>query len=337
MTNKESLQTISQRTGYSISTVSRVLSGKGEQYRIGRKAIEIITAEAEKCNYTPDLIAKGLRTRRTDTIGLTVPSIDNPFFANMASVITNQLKGHGYNILLADSMETEAMESEALYSFLSRKVDGIIAVPVGNSPSLLESISKSIPVVLIDRYFPDTSLPYVCTDNYSGGYIATEHLIRKGYRNILAIQGVRTSMTNRERARGLTDAVKANEDKDIRFTVTGNAFSVENGYESLTKAVDSGNIPDAVFAFSTTIMLGALTAIRERALKIPDDIGIISFDNNMFLDYLDPPITRIEQPVPQIGQIAADMLVNMIARKPGFAETRGQIFIRPTLVEGRSC
>ena len=129
MTNKESLQTISGRTGYSVSTVSRVLSGKGEQYRISRHAIETITREARECNYTPDLIAKGLRTRKTNTIGLTVPSIDNPFFSNLASIITNSLRNHGYNIILADSMETEQLESDALDSFVSRKVDGIIAVP----------------------------------------------------------------------------------------------------------------------------------------------------------------------------------------------------------------
>ena len=337
MTSKESLQTISERTGYSVSTVSRVLAGKGEQYRIGRLAIETIKAEAQACNYRPDLIAKGLRTRKTNTIGLTVPSIDNPFFSNLASIITCHLKKHGYNILLADTMEAEEMEADALNSFLSRKVDGIIAVPVGESPEMLERISRSVPVVLIDRYFPDTTLPYVCTDNYYGGLSATRHLIRKGYRNLLAIQGVLTSMPNKERVRGFEDAVRNSGDKGIRYAVTGDAFSSENGYESTMKVLESGNPPDAIFAFSTTIMLGALTAIREKGLKIPDDIGIISFDNNRFLDYLDPPITRIEQPAPQIGRIATDMLVKMIEGSPMEDNMEGQISIRPFLVEGRSC
>ena len=337
MTNKESLQTISGRTGYSVSTVSRVLSGKGEQYRISRHAIETITREARECNYTPDLIAKGLRTRKTNTIGLTVPSIDNPFFSNLASIITNSLRNHGYNIILADSMETEQLETDALDSFVSRKVDGIIAVPVGTSPGHLEKISISVPVVLIDRYFPDTVLPYVCTDNYYGSLTATRYLIDKGYRNLLAIQGGPTSMPNRERVRGFEDGVKESEGKGIRYSVTGDAFSSENGYASTLRALDSINPPDAVFAFSTTIMLGALTAIREKGLKIPDDIGIISFDNNRFLDYLDPPITRIEQPATQIGRIASDMLVGMIRDFPSDSCHKSQIFIRPSLVEGRSC
>lgn len=342
MTSKESLQTISERTGYSISTVSRVLSGKGEQYRISQRTIDVIRKEAEKCNYTPDLIAKGLRTRRTNTIGLTVPSIDNPFFSNLASIITNNLKGYGYNILLADSMESETMETEALNSFLSRKVDGIIAVPVGTSPERLEAISKSVPVVLIDRYFPDTSLPYVCTDNYYGGYTATSHLIDRGFKRLLAIQGVLSSMPNKERMRGFIDAVEKakTSGKEIRYTVTGDSFSIDNGYSATIQSLSGDNPPDAIFAFSTTILLGALTAIREKGLRIPDDIGIISFDNNRFLDYLDPPVTRIEQPVPQIGRIASDMLVKMIeCSKDKICDgtPEGQIFIRPSLVEGRSC
>ena len=208
---------------------------------------------------------------------------------------------------------------------------------MGESPEMLERISRSVPVVLIDRYFPDTTLPYVCTDNYYGGLSATRHLIRKGYRNLLAIQGVLTSMPNKERVRGFEDAVRNSGEKNIRYAVTGDGFSSENGYESTMKVLESGNPPDAIFAFSTTIMLGVLTAIREKGLRIPDDIGIISFDNNRFLDYLDPPITRIEQPAPQIGRTATDMLVKMIEGSPTEDSMKGQISIRPFLVEGRSC
>ena len=185
---KDTLMSIAEKTGYSISTISRVLSGKGRQYRIGQKTIDYITKVAESCNYTPNLIAQSLRTNKTNTIGLTVPSIDNPFFATMSGVIINQLKNRGYNILLSDTMENAENEVEALNSFVSRKVDGIIAVPVSSSPDYLEEISRSIPVILIDRYFDDTKLPYVCTDNYSGGYMATEYLISKGYRNTLVEQ-----------------------------------------------------------------------------------------------------------------------------------------------------
>lgn len=334
---KDTLMSIAEKTGYSISTISRVLSGKGRQYRIGQKTIDYITKVAESCNYTPNLIAQSLRTNKTNTIGLTVPSIDNPFFATMSGVIINQLKNRGYNILLSDTMENAENEVEALNSFVSRKVDGIIAVPVSSSPDYLEEISRSIPVILIDRYFDDTKLPYVCTDNYSGGYMATEYLISKGYRNILAIQGVRSSMPNKERVRGFEQAILDHNELGVRHEVRGSSFSVENGYEETKKALAAPGRPDAIFAFSTTILLGAIKAIKEIGMRIPDDVAIISFDNNRFLDYLDPAVTRVEQPVNVVGKLVTDNIIKMVESADDDVLPSSQILIRPTLIEGRSC
>lgn len=334
---KDTLMSIAEKTGYSISTISRVLSGKGRQYRIGQKTIDYITKVAESCNYTPNLIAQSLRTNKTNTIGLTVPSIDNPFFATMSGVIINQLKNRGYNILLSDTMENAENEVEALNSFVSRKVDGIIAVPVSSSPDYLEEISRSIPVILIDRYFDDTMLPYVCTDNYSGGYMATEYLISKGYRNILAIQGVRSSMPNKERVRGFEQAILDHNELGVRHEVRGSSFSVENGYEETKKALAAPGRPDAIFAFSTTILLGAIKAIKEIGMRIPDDVAIISFDNNRFLDYLDPAVTRVEQPVNVVGKLVTDNIIKMVESADDDVLPSSQILIRPTLIEGRSC
>lgn len=342
---KDTLLSISERTGFSISTVSRVLSGKGPDYRISKKTIDYIKDVARSCNYTPDLIAQSLRTRRTNTIGLTVPNIDNPFFSTLAAVIINQFKSQGYNILLSDTMENEANEMQAINSFVSRKVDGIIAVPVGSSPSYLEEIAQSVPMVLIDRYFENTTLPYVCTDNYSGGYMATEYLIGKGYRNILAIQGVPTSMPNRERLRGFIQAAQDHQGTGVVERTAGDSFSIENGYREAYLALTSEDKPDAVFAFSTTILLGVIKAVKELELKVPDDVALISFDNNRFLDYLDPAITRIEQPVNTIGKLATDNIIRMIEREDADDGSRSiherqdtsQILIRPSLIEGRSC
>lgn len=334
---QNTLLTISERTGYSISTISRVLSGKGKQYRIGQKTIDYITHVAQSCNYTPDLIAQSLRTKKTNTIGLTVPSIDNPFFATLSGVIINQLKNAGYNIILTDTMESAENETEALNSFVSRKVDGIIAVPVSSSPEYLEEIATRIPVVLIDRYFEDTTLPYVCTDNYIGGHMATEHLIKKGYRNLLAIQGVQSSMPNKERVRGFRQATAEHSDMGVRQHVCGDSFSVENGYKEAITALTSKDRPDAIFAFSTTILLGVIKAVKELGLKIPEDIAVISFDNNRFLDYLDPAITRVEQPVQAVGKLVTDNIIKMIENPDDNTMSSSQVLIRPTLIEGRSC
>lgn len=336
---RDTLLTISQRTGYSISTVSRVLSGKGRAYRISQKTIDLVTEIAKSCNYRPDMIAQSLRTNKTNTIGLMVPNIENPFFANLAGVIINQFKKCGYNIILVDTMESAENEAEALNSFVSRRVDGVVAVPVSSDPSNLEEISKIIPVFLIDRYFKETHLPYVCTDNYYGAYMATEHLIKKGYKNILAVQGVQSSMPNKERVRGYLQASEDYAETGVRHRMEGNSFSVENGYSVTKEALTSDDRPDAIFTFSTTILLGAINAVRDAGLKIPDDIAVISFDNNKFLDFLDPPITRIAQSVEMIGKLVLDNMLKLLESDSYDlnSESIPQILVRPTLIERRSC
>lgn len=333
---KNTIQSISEQTGYSVSTVYRVLSGKAQRSRISQKAIEIIQAEAKRINYTPNLLAQGLRTSRTYTIGLTVPGIDNPFFATLASTVIENLKLAGYHTLLADSLENEKDFESSLMMFRSRSVDGIIAVPVGNTTELMDEITGNIPTVLIDRYFEGTSLPYICTDNYAGGYMATEYLINRGCRNILSIQGVEGSTPSMERVRGFKDAISAHSEKQIEYAIVGDAFSVENGYDQVKRIFSDGVRYDAVFAYSSTILLGAIRAFRELGVRIPEQVGIISFDNNGFLDFLDPAITRIEQPLSEIGRLASQVLIDIIENKHQDLPPV-QRLIAPTLIVRDSC
>ena len=205
---KETLVTISKRTGFDISTVSRVLNGQAEKYRISRKTVELILAEARRCDYTPSLLAKGLRMKRTNTLGLLIPQVSNPYFADIASAIIREARSHGYTVMVVDTMENEENEQEGIRTMLSRRVDGIVAVPCGRTPDHLEKVDRSVPVMLVDRSFERTSLPYVCTDNYRGGVEATRILLQSGHRRIACIQGVPHSMPNRRRVQGYLDALR---------------------------------------------------------------------------------------------------------------------------------
>lgn len=265
-----------------------------------------------------------------------MPGIDNPFFATLASTVVENLKLAGYHTLLADSLENEKDFESSLLMFRSRSVDGIIAVPVGNTSAAVEDIAGNIPTVLIDRYFGGTSLPYICTDNYVGGYMATEYLINRGFRHILSIQGVEDSTPSMERVKGFKDAINAHSDKRVEYAIVGDAFSVENGYEQVRRVFSEGVKYDAVFAYSSTILLGAIRAFRELGIKIPEQVGIISFDNNGFLDFLDPAITRIEQPLSEIGRLASQVLIDIIENKHQDLPPV-QRLIAPTLIVRDSC
>lgn len=142
---KETLVTISKRTGFAISTVSRVLNGQAEKYRISRKTVELIHAEARRCDYTPSLLAKGLRMKRTNTLGLLIPQVSNPYFADIASAIIREARSHGYTVMVVDTMENEENEQEGIRTMLSRRVDGIVAVPCGRTPDHLERWTARCP------------------------------------------------------------------------------------------------------------------------------------------------------------------------------------------------
>jgi len=155
---KENLKSIASRLGVSASTVSRVLNGDAQKYRISKETADRIHEEARRCGYTPNRIAQSLRNETTNSIGILIPSIDNLFFAKLASVLISEIHKKGYFAIMMDSMEDENNFNDALVQLVSRNVDGIIATPCGNNPSLIEKLrNKGQHIVLVDRYYLNSS------------------------------------------------------------------------------------------------------------------------------------------------------------------------------------
>ena len=314
----ETLVTISQRTGFSISTISRVLSGQAERYRISPATVQLIEEEAKRCNYIPNLLAKGLTTRRTNIIGLLIPSVDNPYFANIASVVIRQAKTQGFTTMVVDTMENEKNEQQDVLSLISRKVDGIIIVPCDRDPAFLERISKhNIPIVLIDRYFDATSLPYVCTDNYQGGYEATMHLIGLGHERIACIQGVPYSMPNKERVRGYREALRDHGiPYDERLVCNCRDITLEEGVRLTEESLAAGVGFDAVYAFGDPLAFGVLRALKAHGIRIPREVGVMGFTESTTAPLLTPSLTSVAQPLELMGRLSAELLLEKI-EKPG--------------------
>ena len=331
---KETLVSIAERAECSISTVSRVLSGNAAKYRISRRTVERVMEEVRRCNYTPSLLAKGLRTNRTDTIGLLIPNIENSFFSHAAGIIIREARNYNYKVVVVDTQEDERNERDGLSALLARRVDGIIAAPCGNDAPLFTGVQRGgMPLVLIDRYLPDAGeLSYVTTDNYRGAVMATEYLLENGHRRIACIQGTPHSMPVRDRVRGFADTLRARGLGD-RIVVSGEDFSVQNGYLETKLALAREERPTAIFALSNLILLGVVKAVHESGLRIPDDISVVSFDDNMLFNYLDPAITCIGQPTDEIGTLAVKLLIRAI-REPETAASH--LHLPPSLVVRRS-
>lgn len=312
---KETLKSISARIGYSTTTISRVLSGKADKFRISGEAKKKILEEAVKCGYLPDALAQALRSKKSNTIGLMLPSVANPYFAELASVIISEATNREFTTIVTDTMERESNEAANLTTLLSRGVDGIIAAPCGSDPELFEEISKKhVPVILVDRFFNDSFLPYVTTNNYAGGLEATQYLIRKGHRDIACIQGLKVSTPNHQRIAGYKTAMR-DAGLEERITIVGNEFSLQNGYLETKLLLNKKPRPSAIFALSNTIGLGVLKAIREAGLKIPDDISLISFDDNIYMDYITPAISRVSQSVGDMAKLSVKLLFKCIDEK----------------------
>ena len=312
MTKKsaKTLKDLSKITGFTESTISRVLNGLGTKYRISENTQNIIKKVAEETNFLFNENARGLRLKKTFTIGLIVPDISNPFFAKMASLIEREARLYNYSIFLCDSDNSTELEKASVHLLQKRKVGGIIISPVGLDYKHLKKLYNNIPLVFIDRYFPEIKIPYVSSDEYEGATKAVNHLIKLGHIKIACIQGLEGTFSNTSRTNAFKDSIKSNGIDIDKTTILGNAFSEENGYSSAKQLMKNKEcFPTAILSLSNTITLGILKAFAEENILIPEDVSIISFDEEGYSSLLRTPMTTISQPKEKLGKMAFKMLL----------------------------
>ena len=310
---RATLSTIADRVGVSVTTISRVLSGQASKYRISKETEEKICRAAKELNYSPNQLARALRLKRTYTIGLIIPDISNPFFSSIAKSIEIQARKLGYSIILCDSLENTELEIESIKLLRDRKVDGMIICPVGLDIEHLNQLHKEgMIMVTVDRYFSQLKCPYVVSDNFRGAMEAVCYFIDNGHRNIGCIQGIVQSSVNNDRVRGYREALKMHDIPVDESLIVGDSFGERNGYIGAKILINRPKRPTAIFATSNLISLGVLRAISEETLKIPDDISIISFDEQPYSDFLSTPMTTVAQQSAEIGYLSIKLLIDQI-------------------------
>jgi LacI family transcriptional regulator len=321
-TKRPTLRSIAAEAGVSVTTVSRVLSGKGQEFRIGTDTERRVLTVARRQNFSPNLMARGLRLKATRTIGLVVPGIANPFFARIACSVTDGARRRGYSVLLCDSQDNTDTEIEEVRILKDRHVEGLIICPVGISDHHLKGLeSEHFPTVVVDRYFPALSLPAVGCDNVAAAQRGVDYLIECGHRCIACLQGLNGTLPNDQRLEGYR---KALQDHGIEFDpllVLGSGFTQESGYTATRRLIDSHSGVTAIFAASNQSALGALRAVSEAALRVPDDISLVSFDDIDGTEFMSTPVTAIAQPVGEMGRFAAEILFHQITSRSGWKES----------------
>lgn len=308
-----SLKDLALKLGISVTTVSRVLNGKAREFRISKETEKKVREAAKTMHYLPNQFARGLKLDKSDTIGVIVPDISNPFFAEIVKNIERESKNKGYAVFIGDSNDNTELEIALVDHFTSRKVDGLIIAPVGLSCEHLKDAFKSgMPLVVIDRSFINVDFPVVTSDNYQGAFDATIEMLKYGHKNIALIQGLGNSQPNTDRVMGFMDAMKKWDIPHRNLTIVGDSFSIENGYIQATKLLNSVNPPTAFFALSNLIALGVLKAVSDLGLIIPDNVSLVSFDEQAYSAFLNTPMTTIEQNKEEMGMKAVDFLIEQI-------------------------
>jgi len=337
MNKSNTIKDISREANVSTTTVSRVLNGLSREYRISEKTENRVLNTAQKLNYRPNHTAVSLRLQKSNLIGLLIPDLSNPFFSNIASIVSLELRKRGFSVIITDCTEDEKTEIEVVNLLQDRRIDGLLVMPSGENAEHLEALYKmNVPVICIDRYFTSTDLPYVATHNYEGAYEITQYLISCGHKKIVCIQGVPHVMPNVQRVKGYLNAMQDAGLQNISF-VTGNNFSQENGYLETKLLLQKEDRPTAIFCLSNTILLGVLKSIREEGLKIPNDISLVTFDDAEYLKFLKPAITSVAQPVLEIAKMSIKILFKMMDQKEKKeAWDPEQILLSPTVIFRKS-
>jgi LacI family transcriptional regulator len=329
------LKAIAERLGVSTTTVSRSLSGQAQRYRIGKQMEAKVRALAEEMGFSPNRFARGLRLKKTSTIGLIVPDISNPFFGAAARQISIGIGKHGYSMLLCDSQGDVALEQQALEVLRNWQVEGIIVCPVGQAYEHLAAVARAgVPLVLVDRFFPELRVPYVGADNATGAREATEYLIGQGHRRIACLQGLRGTMPNEERLRGYRDALTQHEIRFDAALVVGDGFTEESGYRATGRLLRE--LPDvtALLAFCNPGAMGAIRALTDADRKIPEEMSLVSFDETAYAAHLAAPLTTVAQPNAEMGDVAIRLLFDQL-QSPGVEPPQG-ILLPTRLVVRRS-
>lgn len=297
------------------STVSRALRGDPNA---NKNTAERILKIARDLNYYPNLLAKGLRDKKTKTIGIILNDLKNPLYYETIKVIGDILNDLDYTMILCDSNYDLDLERKNIITMLSKGVDGIIISPVNiKSENMTLIREKDLKTVYIDFAPEYENINYVHVSHEHAGYVATEYLIKKGHRNILLLNGPFQLSVSKDFLKGYLQALMNYGLTIRRSLIKYTELSMEGGYEAIKKLYSSKqsgnrNIFTAVLSLSDMLAIGVYEASKEIGFNIPDDLSVVGYDNIFMTAYLSPPLTTIHSPKIRTGKLSINILLNQI-------------------------
>ena len=300
------------------------------------RAAERISRAVAHLRYRPSPAAQSLKSGKTGAIALVVPDITNPFFAAVVRGAESITAQGGHTIFLANTDESDAREAEVVEDLLTR-VDGMLLAPSSeDNPSPQRLADAGVPTVLIDREAPSTGrFDTVLIDNHGGARTAVEHLVSNGHDRIATIAGTVDSTPGRFRLEGYHAVLAAHSIELPAEFVQPGGFKEHGGYQSMLRLLALPDPPTAVFVANNAMTIGALRAIKDIGVRIPDDLSVVGFDDHPFSEILDPPLTVIDRPMEEQGALAMRMLLSRMSNDSPRESRRVVLDVR--LIERASC
>lgn len=322
---RPTIHDVAKKVGVSTTTVSKVFNNTG---RISESTKQKILQAIDELNYRPSVMATALKGKLTSTIGLLIPDLANPFFAELSRRIEDRGHELGYNLFICSTDYDPDKEKEYISLFKNKGVDGIIcASGCEDHSSIVQLLEENFPIGVVARNYDSLEIDTVTTDDFMGGYKATSYLIELGHKDIAII--AKNVQSNRVRIDGYLKAMEENGLKprtDFEFTT---AMSTENGRIIAHKYLKSSQPPTAIFALNDLLAVGAMQAAAECGLRIPEDISIIGFDNSFVASIVIPPLTSVSQPTQTLGKEIVD-LIDARIKEENKEKTR--ILLSPKLI-----
>lgn len=324
------IEGVAEEADVSITTVSAVIN---DTRYVSPELTDRVNKAVEKLNYYPDQLGRGLRKGKSNTVGLLISDITNPFFPRVARGVEDCVRENYYNLILGNTDENPKEEKHYISLLQSQQVDGVIIAPTAEGSKNIDPIvEESLPTVLIDRFLEDKGIPSVASDNYSGAYKAVEYLIEKGHRKIGFVGGLKGVQSTNRRYQGYREALK---DKDIGFNeglvVMGNA-KVKDSHQATEKLLAEVDELTAIFAANNLILIGVLQSLKERSISCPDQISVICFDEPKWGSAVTPAITSIAQKPYEMGYQAGQRLFELMESSQTIGED-GKITLSTELKE----
>uniref|UniRef100_Q02BT8 Transcriptional regulator, LacI family n=1 Tax=Solibacter usitatus (strain Ellin6076) TaxID=234267 RepID=Q02BT8_SOLUE len=325
------LKDIARDLNLSVVTISKVLRDHPD---ISAETRERVLKRMKELNYRPNLAARALVTGRSSIAGLVVPDLVHPFFGQVAKAISNVLRKRGYSLVLSSSEDDPELEQQEIDQLLARRVDVLI---VASTQSTVESFRRleeqKVPYVLIDRRFDGLPANFVGVDDEAVGALATTHLVEVGCRRIAHIGGPDVS-TATGRADGFRLALRANRLSSFPEYVVmrehGDDAGEASGYEAMKQLLDLNHPPDGVFCYNDPTAMGAMKAVLEAGLRVPDDVAIVGCGNVAYADFLRVPLTSVDQQSDAIGDRTAHLALALLGSG---AEAKAKtVLLEPKLV-----